>query len=144
MKIERMVVGVDGSPNSLTALEWAVDFAEAVGAEVVAVHALGLLEHLDEGMPVPTQGHRDEAVERFEHTWCAPLDRSTVPSRRVTRDGNAVAVLLAVAEEVGADLAVVGRRGVGDHPDLLLGSTSTQVAQRAHQPVVVVPTEAST
>src|SRR5690606_25842978 len=94
---------------------------------------------LDDGKPVPTQAHRDEVVARFEGTWCARLDRSTVASRRIARDGNAVSVLLAVADELDADVAVVGSRGIGDHPELLLGSTSTQVAQRARRPVVVVP-----
>ena len=49
------------------------------------------------------------------------------------RDGNPVQVLLAVADEVDADLIVVGSRGFGGFPTLLLGSTSTQLAQ--HSPV---------
>ncbi|MGE3620615.1 MAG: universal stress protein [Acidimicrobiia bacterium] len=138
MTLGRIVVGVDGSPNSVAALDWAATLAEQVGAEVVAVHALGLLERLDDH-PVPTQAHRAEVVERFERTWCARLDASPVPDRRLARDGSPVTVLLAAADEVGADLIVVGTRGVGDHPERLLGSTSTQVAQHAHQPVVVVP-----
>jgi nucleotide-binding universal stress UspA family protein len=139
MNIGRIVVGVDGSPNGHRALEWAAGLAERLGAELVAVHALGLLERLDDGEPVPVQGHRDEVIERFERTWCAPLDESPVPSRRLARDGNPVSALLAVADEVGADLVVVGSRGVGDRPELLLGSTSTQVAQRSRRPVVVIP-----
>jgi nucleotide-binding universal stress UspA family protein len=50
-----------------------------------------------------------------------------------------VNVLPAVAAEVDADLIVVGSRGLGSYPELLLGSTSTQVAQNAHRPVMIVP-----
>jgi nucleotide-binding universal stress UspA family protein len=58
------------------------------------------------------------------------------------RDGNAVTVLLTLADELDADLIVVGSRGVGGFPQLLLGSTSTQLAQHAHRPVLVVPSPA--
>jgi nucleotide-binding universal stress UspA family protein len=139
MRLERVVVGVDGSDNSLVAVEWAAGMASIVDAEVVAVHALGLLERLGQGDPVPSFRHRDEIRDLFETTWCAPLDSAGVRSRRLIRDGTAVSVLLAVADEVDADLIVVGSRGLGGYPELLLGSTSTQVAQSAHHPVTIVP-----
>lgn len=138
MKLDRIVVAVDGSENSLAAVDWAADLAEATGAEVVAVHALGLLERLDDEA-VPAQPHRDEIAELFESTWCVPLDRDGVRCRRVLRDGNPVSVVLALAEEEDADLIVVGSRGLGGFPEQLLGSTSTQVAQRSRRPVAIVP-----
>jgi len=139
VKLERVVVGVDGSANSRRAVEWAAGLAARVDAEVVAVHALGLLERLDTGAPVPTEEHRDEIVERFQTAWCAPLDEAGVANRRIVRYGPPADVLLELAEEVGADLVVVGSRGVSDRPELLLGSTSARVAQHARQPVVIVP-----
>lgn len=144
MTFARIVVAVDGSPGSGLALEWAVGLAEAVDAEVVAVHALGLLDELTPGTKVPAQAHRDEIERRFEEEWCAPLAGHDVPCRRLLRDGAAVDVLLAVAEEVDADLIVLGSRGLGGYPELLLGSTSTQVAQHSTRPVTIVPTPGPT
>ena len=139
MKLERVVVGVDGSTNSLAAVEWAAGIAEVSGAEVVAVHAVGLLEHLQGHEPVSAQQHRDEIRLNFETTWCSPLDRAGVRCRKQVRDGSPVAVLLAVAEDEDADLIIVGSRGLGGYPELLLGSTSTQVAQNTSRPVTIVP-----
>ncbi len=140
MKLERIIIAVDGSDNGATALAWAVDLAVRLDAELVAVHALGLLIRGDHDEPVPAQPHRDEVRRHFEDVWCAPLDRPDLRSRRIQRDGNPVAVLLATAADEDADLVVVGSRGRGGFPELLLGSTSTQVAQHATVPVTIVPT----
>ena len=109
--IRRIVVGVDGSPQARRAAEWAADLARGIDAEVVAVHALGLL----------------------------PLRDAEVRYRDDLREGNPVTALLDVVGELDADIVVVGSRGVGGFPGLLLGSTSTQVAQHTRRPVVIVP-----
>lgn len=140
MKVERIAVGVDGSENSVVAVEWAAGLAAALGAEVIAVHALGLLDRLEPGAEkVPAAPHRDEIRERFETEWTKAFDAAAVACRRIVRDGPSVGVLLAVADEESVDLIVVGSRGLGAYPEQLLGSTSTQVAQQARVPVVIVP-----
>jgi nucleotide-binding universal stress UspA family protein len=108
MKLTRILVGVDGSVHSERALDWARSLAELTGADVSAVHAAGLL--VDEGM-----------AERCR----------IVP-------GDPVSVLLRLAAEEGADLIVIGSRGHGEHSGVFLGSTSHQVAERSHVPVVIV------
>ena len=135
-----IVVGVDGSPNSLVAVEWAVNQARRVGAEVVAVHALGLLEKIHpDSAAVPAQPHLHEIQELFETVWCAPLVTAGLTYRTELRYGSGVPVLLEIADDTEADLIVVGSRGLGGNPELLLGSTSTQVAQHSHRPVTIVP-----
>jgi nucleotide-binding universal stress UspA family protein len=136
-----IVVGVDGSRNSQVAVEWAAGQAGHTGADVVAVHALGLLERMDpESVAVPAQPHLAEIQELFETVWCAPLAGSGISYRTELRYGSSVPVLLEVADEAEADLIVVGSRGLGGNPELLLGSTSTQVAQHSRRPVTIVPT----
>jgi nucleotide-binding universal stress UspA family protein len=129
MNVRRILVGVDGSDNAQRALGWTIDLATALGAEVVAVHSLGLLE----------SPHHDEIAEQFEQVWCAPLLDTDLPSFRVLRDGNPVQVIITVAEEQDVDLIVLGSRGVGGFPEQLLGSTSHQVAERTTRPVVIIP-----
>jgi nucleotide-binding universal stress UspA family protein len=139
VKIERLVVGIDGSDNARQAAQWAADLAAITDADVIAVHAVGLLDRLESGDPVPSYPHRQEIELAFKTSWCSPFDTAGVRYRAELRDGNPVVVLLTVADEVDADLLVVGSRGVGGFPQLLLGSISTQVAQHAHRPVVIVP-----
>lgn len=139
-EVRTIVVGLDGSANSHDAVRWAAGLARSLGAEVVAVHALGLLDRLEpDGPMVPTQPHREEIAERANGPWVEPLAAADVRHRVVLHDGNPVDVVLHVVDDVDADLVVLGSRGIGGSPALLLGSTSSQVAQRAPCPVTIVP-----
>jgi nucleotide-binding universal stress UspA family protein len=140
--LERILVAVDGSPNGTDALVWATGLADRLGAEVVAVHALGLLDRLGSESPGPSQPRREVIRRRFEGEWCAPLDATGVPARKLLVDGSPAEVVLRVAEQEDVDLVVVGCRGHAAVPARLLGSTSTAVAQGSTRPVVVVPARA--
>jgi len=128
-----IVVGVDGSEDARRAVDWVAGTAAALGARVVAVHAVGLLEH-QRGDPSATHLTPELA------TWTAPLDH--LDQERVERrlvQGDPVATMLRVAEEEPADLVVVGTRGAGARTGVLLGSTSLELAERCPCPLVIVP-----
>jgi nucleotide-binding universal stress UspA family protein len=134
----RIVVGVDGSATSQEALRWAVELGGALGAEVVAVHALGLLDRWHDP-DASARSWRTTLCGLVELTWCAPLLRAPGAHRVEVRDGHPVDVLLAAAARERATLLVVGSRGVGANPALALGSTSLRMLQAASVPVLVVP-----
>lgn len=139
--IGRILVGVDGSSNAQRGLQWAISLATAFGAEVLAVHAVGLLEHLEDGDATTARhAHLGRVREVFETKWCAPLRDGEVPYRALMLDGPPALVLVRAAEREKADLVVVGSRGTGGFAELLLGSTSLQLAQHSSVPVLIVPT----
>ena len=135
----RIVVGVDGSDDAACALVWAATLIAGTSGEVVAVHALGLLTHLGPDAVVPSAGHRQEVIHKLEREWCRPLADAAVAHRCLVIDGDAVTGVLRTAHEQAADLIVVGRRGVGGPPGLILGSTSQQLVHQADVPVAVIP-----
>jgi nucleotide-binding universal stress UspA family protein len=139
--IQRILVGVDGSDNGQRALGWAMLLARQFNAELVAVHAVGLLSRLGEGPPVPSHQHLEELRRAFETDWCGPLLGSGVEHRLLLVDGAPVPILLSVAEREEVHVIVVGSRGVGGFEELLLGSTSLQVAEHAGCPVLIVRPE---
>ena len=138
MRETRIVVGIDGSTTSQEALRWATGLGEALGAEVVAIHALGLLDRWHDP-DASARSWRRTLCALVERTWCAPFARSPGHHRVEVRDGDPVEVLLAAVEDEHADLLVVGSRGVGGRPELALGSTSLHVLRAARVPVLVVP-----
>jgi nucleotide-binding universal stress UspA family protein len=124
-----VVVGVDGSPRSAAAVEFALDEAEARHQPLIAVYA----------WQVPRMGE-EEARRVPEEATAQPSAR--YPGVRVehrTVDAtNPAKGLLDVGDEVGASLVVVGSRGRDGFAGLLLGSVSQAVLNHAHRTVAVV------
>lgn len=125
--VSKVLVGVDGSDASRHAVEWAARLAAGLDAEVLAVHAAGLLENLD-----------DDGRHRFDKEWCAPLDAVSVRSRRMVVDGPPPMVMLRVADEEDVDLIVVGTRGIGGEAAQILGSTARHLVEHSTVPVTVL------
>jgi nucleotide-binding universal stress UspA family protein len=145
--MKRIVVGVDGSEASIAALRWAIDLAAQTHADVEAVHVFEIgLAWIDGYQPDIGRWiaeASDAAGKTLEETVAAAsADHPEVHVARLVTEGPTARTLLAHA--VGADLLVVGTRGRGGLPGLLLGSVSTQCTHHAPCPVVVVPPRAAT
>jgi len=134
----RIVVGVDGSASSKTALAWAIRQARLTGAVVEAVIAWELA--LDYGYPVPVM--TDAKFEKISAQVLADAiaevadPEEPVTIRLLVVEGNAARVLLDAS--VGADLLVVGSRGHGGFVEALLGSVGQHCVHHATCPVVVI------
>ena len=136
--LQRMLVGVDGSDDSLAAVRWAADLASATGAARSWQSTCSASSTAwSRSGAVPVESHLGEIRDRFERDWCAPL--TGLSFRTELRYGSPVGVLLDLADETDADLIVLGSRGLGGFPELLLGSTSSQVAQHSRRAVLIVP-----
>jgi nucleotide-binding universal stress UspA family protein len=141
--MERIVVGVDGSAHSVAALRWAVGEAAVHGAEVVAVLGWELpLAGAGDGFGWAAGALTDrlqaEAGQRMAQA-VGSVDAGEVKVSQVVEYGGAARVLLEHA--AGADLLVVGARGLGGFRGLLLGSVSQHCVTHAVCPTVVVPTD---
>jgi nucleotide-binding universal stress UspA family protein len=70
----------------------------------------------------------------------AAVDAGDEFDRIVVRDAHPAAAILTAAEDVDADLIVLGRRGSGGFPSLPIGTTAHSVAAVSARPTVIVPT----
>jgi nucleotide-binding universal stress UspA family protein len=133
----RLVVGFDGSASAERALAWAGEMAATVKAEVVVVLAAGFRMQADGPGEVVTSPP-DEAVDELARSG-EMLAAAGVDHRGRLESGDARAVLPAIADEEEASLVVVGSRGLGRLPRLLLGSVARYVVGHVSRPVAVVP-----
>jgi nucleotide-binding universal stress UspA family protein len=140
--MSRIVVGVDGSAGSVRALRFALDEAKARGADVKAVaawHVPSMVYEASATMaPLDLASYPEFAQVGLERGLeQAAAARSGVEVSSAVHKGQPADVLCAEAQ--GADLLVVGSRGLGGFRGLMLGSVSQQCAQHASCPVVIVP-----
>jgi nucleotide-binding universal stress UspA family protein len=126
-----IVVGIDGSPSSYAALNWAVPEANRRHLPLRLVHAVEW--HSYEPVPPQRDGVTEIVAQSLERVRTAAPDLHAA-TRLV--DGDAAGAL--VEESAQASMVVVGHRGLGGFHHLFAGSVSIQTATHAHCPAVVV------
>jgi nucleotide-binding universal stress UspA family protein len=134
----RIVVGVDGSVPSKTALAWAIRQARLTGAAVDAVIAWEVPLTVRTPWPLTwTTDFRGLAEHLLADVIAeVPGTAGQVEIRPKVMEGDPARVLLEAA--AGADLLVVGHRGHGGLVEALLGSVSQQCVHHATCPVAVI------
>jgi nucleotide-binding universal stress UspA family protein len=136
--MKTIVCAVDGSPIAASALEFAIELCQETGAtlEVVAVRV----------PPPPARGGSIPVVEIEEPHGAEHIADQAVGAARAAgvaarahaASGHPAEEIIDVAEQVGADLIVVGSRGLGTVSSMLLGSVSRRLLKHSTVPVTVV------
>jgi nucleotide-binding universal stress UspA family protein len=142
----RVVVGTDGSVTSERAVRKASALTRAVGAELVIVTAFN--DRAPTGVPaagIPLDaGWVVAAQDAAERVATQAVERATAEgvgtvSKRVVA-GEPAEVLLAVTKEEGADLLVVGSKGMQATARFLLGPIANKVARKVSCDLLIVET----
>lgn len=141
MAAQPIIVGIDGSEDSVRALKWAAEYARLVDAPLVGLVAWDLEPVY--GYMAMTNWETAESVEGEAREMLAETIRTTLGEdaqieHRSVR-GHAAQVLVEASHD--AQLVVVGSRGHGGFTGMLLGSVSQHVVTHARCAVTVMPHE---
>ncbi len=141
---QSVVVGIDGSEQASVAAQWAAGEAarrklplrllHAFTVPIMGVPAYGVPPDLSEGLRVAGQAALDAALREISNVH-SDLE---VSAELVNADPRP-ALVEASAE---ASLTVVGTRGGGRIPEVVLGSVALHVASHGRSPVAVIPPQA--
>jgi nucleotide-binding universal stress UspA family protein len=143
----RILLATDGSEEAELAALRAVDLADATDSELHVVH-VGVVPIFLKSYP-GTLGHERRLYEEIEEmsrellrkeSWRVKAAGGTVAGTHL-RMGEVALEIVALAEELQADLIVMGCRGLGGVRRALMGSVSDSVVRHAHCPVLVVRPE---
>ena len=137
----RIVVGVDGSPEAATALEFAIEEARLRGAELHVTYAYPAMASPVTGTTATDYYAQVEqaARELLQRVAAAAPPTDDLQVEWLGVPGNPAEVLVEASRE--ATLLVVGSRGLGGFIGLVMGSVSSQCVHYSHCPVLVVREE---
>lgn len=138
---KRIIVGLDGSDSANTAIHLACDLAGKYDAELHLMHvprpetvafALGAVAGYHMVTTMPPAHEVDEAAEAVVAAGKALVEGAggTVAGAYIGQ-GEAGDAIVEKANEIGADLIVTGRRGLGGLGTLVQGSTTQRIGHLA-------------
>lgn len=136
---QRVVVGVDGSDDSLEALAYGFSQAEMRDAELLVVHAWNPRPSYDSTLSDGSDWPAYESAQRRQVEQALSAEVARHPDVKVRQEvlrGKPGKILAERSQS--ADLIIVGSRGVGGFKGLLLGSVSHRLVDRANCPIVVM------
>jgi nucleotide-binding universal stress UspA family protein len=141
-----IVVGTDGSSTSQVAVDRAAELAKMCGGSIHLVTAFKspsqAMASVPEGagmVPMPTDEEVRKHVESHLESAADRLRQSGVQVTTYACPGSAAHAVLEVADHQGADLIVVGSRGMTG-ARRVLGSVPNNVAHHAPCSVLIVQT----
>jgi nucleotide-binding universal stress UspA family protein len=165
--MKRILVPVDFSPAMEGTLTHAREMARALGAELHLVHVreiaavpvfpaatigypgigmpeMGMTGGLPVGAPgyLPADSPNDKKKSPLENLQ-GELTRTGVSTIAHEREGTVVEEILKTAQEISADLIVMGSHGHGPVYNLLVGSVTEGVLKAGRRPVLLVPAPAT-
>jgi nucleotide-binding universal stress UspA family protein len=145
--IKRILVATDFSDCAREAIDYALSFAERVGAEVDIVHVVERPMYFEVGVAHNLQLRHDvdqwlrelkQAAAKRLDALVSELRKRNPGARSWLREGMPVEEILNAARETTADLIVIGTHGRTGLPHVLLGSVAERVVRGAPCPVLTV------
>ena len=140
----RILLATDGSENARVAAGAAREFAQKLDSELHVAYVepmperRGGLVRFSVGLPPEVVASFEEQAEARLETEVRQIEEGGEVVGAHARTGDPAAETVALAEELGAGLVVVGTRGLGGIKRALMGSVSGAVVEHAHCPVLVV------
>ena len=144
---ENIVVGTDGSETARIAVQRALDLAKAGGATLHVVHAYQPLTHthvaaagMTTGPTIDVEQVNSEIAENARALCLAAVGETDAKVEVHGVPGEAADAIVNAAAEFGADLLVVGNRGMSGKRRFILGSVPNKVSHHAPCDILIVDT----
>ncbi|MGB3297258.1 MAG: universal stress protein [Phormidesmis sp.] len=131
-----LLFSIDSSPGAKKVLQTVLDMAQLCQSKIVLLSVVEPLENSDPAHPEQTSA---QAVATLLEQAKQVFEQRGFEAETVEREGNPAFVICDVADEVSADLVVIGCRGTGLTGEGREDSVSARVINLSPCPVLVVP-----
>ena len=137
VQIQRILVALDGSPNSERALDYGADLARRLNSQLGLVTVADPLPAIGTEM-IPNVSLLEELRKEARDTLDIAAKRFDPPPARFLRDGRPDFEVCHCAQEWKASLLVIGTHGRTGLQRVLMGSVAEHIVRHAPCPVLVV------
>ncbi len=144
-QVSKILVGIDGSEDSLRAADYAIEISQKYNAEIIALNVI-VSDMTLFGPTIPpyilelkqeAQNYLNKVKEKIENSMDSNDEHKVLLRTELIGSLSAVDGIVAFAEKDNVDLIIVGTRGRSGFKRLLLGSVALGVVTYAHCPVMV-------
>lgn len=149
MKIEKILLPVDGSKNSERAIDYALTIAEDEDSEIIILNAVDSKRMTSLPEDALEQEHElvfeQEGRRVTENIRDMLLERSSCPEKMkiqlLTLEGNPAALIKKVSQDEEVDMVIMVSSGKHFVDRLLLGSVTEKTVRQSPVPVLVIPAD---
>lgn len=149
--MKTILYATDYSENSVAAIKYAHEMSEQMGTRLVVAHVFDYptvlgTEDLDEPFPhleeSAFKSHRSK-LEKFCEAHLGSVWKSPNIQLEAVENKSVVKGIISVAEEWHAYLIVIGMKGGSALREMIMGSTTKHLIEKAPCPILSIPTDAS-
>ncbi|MCI4433401.1 MAG: universal stress protein [Nitrosopumilus sp.] len=138
-RFKKILVGIDGSPNSIRGLNHAISLARQSQGIITGIH---VLPEFPPSYEVNIKSYRAQLsndVKKFMDSAKTSTARHGIDfNEKITSSKNAVDTIVGFAKKNGFDVIVIGSRGLGSPKANYIGSIAHGIVNNSKVPVLVV------
>lgn len=145
--MKTILVPTDFSKNASHALNYAIELAKHENAKLILLHAFHI-DYANSYVPVNLIEKEMQEVEQKSDTQLKSLytkvaHAGNIKCEYISRQDLAVDAILTIIKEKNVDCVVMGTKGASGLAEVIFGSNTARVIEKATCPVITVPEEAS-
>jgi len=138
IKIKKILVPLDGSPNSFRGLDVAIQMARETHSTITGLYVLGMVRPRTNEQITPLEKLLLEHAQKIMKKAKLKAAQKGILFFDRTSYGDYGKRIVDIARRQDFDLIVIGSRGMGAVKEVFLGSTSNYVLHKSKKPVLVV------
>lgn len=135
--MKHILVPVGDSLNASNTLQYAVDFASAMGAKVFMFRAYNLKTKAGSFVNADKTMQRETSL--YLRSVANSVDKKNVELKMITAKGNVLDSIVSVHGELGIDLIIMGPKSNSIKDEVFLGKTSGSILKKTRIPMLIVP-----
>ena len=135
--MKNILVPIGSSENSINTLQYAIDFADEVGANVYVLRAFKA--QTKAGTMIDVSAILERESNLYMRSMINNVDRKGKEIKLISAKGNVVDSIAAVEKKIGVDLIMMGPKSNSIKEEVFLGTTSGSVVKQSNIPVLIVP-----